>query len=176
MDELTERLLAGRDGDRASLAAWIRATQAEVWRLCAHLVDPGEADDLTQEVYLRACRALPGFRGDASARTWLLAIARRTCADAVRRRQRRRRLARVAPVDREAVADRSGEVELTDLLARLDPDRRTPFVLTQVLGLTYAETAAVCDCPVNTVRSRIARARRQLLQELDRDGSSAAGA
>lgn len=165
MDELTRLLLAGRDGDRVALAAWIRRTQAEVWRFCAHLVEPGEADDLTQDVYLRAYQALPGFRGDSSARTWLLTIARRTCADAIRRRQRRRRLAAVLPGPGVA-SDHSGSVELTDLVARLDRRYRIPFVLTQVLGLGYAEAAEVCDCPLGTIRSRVARARHQLLETL----------
>lgn len=165
MDELTRLLLAARDGDRLALTAWIRRTQAEVWRFCAHLVDADEADDLTQEVYLRAHRALPAFRGDASARTWLLAIARRACADAVRHRQRRRRLAAALPSARPA-ADHSHTVELDDLLDRLTPTLRTAFVLTQVVGLSYAETAEVCGCAVGTVRSRIARARHHLLDHL----------
>lgn len=165
MDELTPLLLAGRDGDRVALAAWIRLTQAEVWRFCAHLVDPDEADDLTQDVYVRAYQALPDFRGDASARTWLLTIARRTCADAIRRRQRRRRLTAVLPRP-GSVSDHSHSVELTELVARLDPAYRIPFVLTQVLGLTYREAAEVSDCPVGTIRSRVARARHQLLHAL----------
>lgn len=169
MDELTRLLLAARDGDQLALTAWIRRTQADVWRFCAHLVDAEEADDLTQDVYLRAHRALPAFRGDASARTWLLAIARRTCADAVRRRQRHRRLADALPSARPA-ADHSPTVELVDLLDQLDPKLRTPFVLTQVVGLSYAETAEVCDCAVGTVRSRVARARHRLLAHLPRHG------
>lgn len=173
MDELSRLLLAGRDGDHVALAAWIRRTQAEVWRFCAHLVDPDEADDLTQDVYLRAYQALPGFRGDASARTWLLVIARRACADAIRRRQRRRRLAAVLPTP-SAAGDHSHSVQLTDLVARLDSAHRTPFVLTQVVGLTYGEAAEVCDCPVGTVRSRVARARQQLLGALD-TGRAGAG-
>lgn len=166
MDELTHLLLAGRDGDRVALAAWIRRTQAEVWRLCAHLVDAGAADDLTQDVYLRAYQALDAFRGDASARTWLLAIARRTCADEVRRRQRRRRLSPALPNAGEASRDHSGQIELDALLTHLPFDQRLPFLLTQVLGLTYAQAAAVCDCAVGTIRSRVARARRRLLAEL----------
>ncbi|MGH9034928.1 MAG: sigma factor-like helix-turn-helix DNA-binding protein, partial [Acidimicrobiia bacterium] len=53
------------------------------------------------------------------------------------------------------------------LLAGLDPDRRQAFVLTQVLGLSYGETAAVCDCPVGTIRSRVARARADLIARLN---------
>src|SRR5215211_8455527 len=88
MDELTRLLHAAQGGDRLALAGFIRRSQPEVWRLCAHLVDRHAADDLTQEVYLRAWTALPAWRAEASARTWLLAIARRACAQAIRGRQR----------------------------------------------------------------------------------------
>ena len=88
MDELTSLLVAARDGDRLALGAFIRSTQAEVWRLARHLVGPEDAEDVTQDVFVRAWRALPDYRGDAAARTWLLAIARRACADAVRKRTR----------------------------------------------------------------------------------------
>ena len=75
MDELTSLAIAAGHGDRDALARLVRQTQADVWRLCAHLVDPAAADDLTQDTYLRAIPALPRFRGDAPARAWLLAIA-----------------------------------------------------------------------------------------------------
>ena len=64
-----------------------------MWRLCAHLVDPAAADDLTQDTYLRAIAALRRFRGDAPVRTWLLTIARRACAAEISARSRDRRLA-----------------------------------------------------------------------------------
>lgn len=64
------------------------------------------------------------------------------------------------------VPDAAGEVAVADLLARLDPDRRAAFVLTQVIGLPYAEAAAVCECPVGTIRSRVARARENLIAML----------
>jgi RNA polymerase sigma-70 factor, ECF subfamily len=54
-------------------------------------------------------------------------------------------------------------VLLQQLIAALDPERRTAFVLTQVLDLSYAEAAQVCDCPVGTIRSRVARAREDLI-------------
>ena len=165
-DELTSLLLAARDGDRLALSVWIRNSQAEVWRLCAQLVSREAADDVTQEVFLRAYRALPRFRGDSSARTWLLSIARRTCADAIRDLRRRRRL--VTRLERpEPVADPTRAVSVEALLAGLDPDRRQAFVLTQVLGLSYGEAAEVCDCPVGTIRSRVARARADLVARLN---------
>lgn len=165
-DELTVLLLAAQDGDQVALSAWIRRSQAEVWRLCAQLVSRDQADDVTQEVYLRAYRALPAFRGDSSARTWLLSITRRTCADAVRDLTRRRRLA--TRFERPTwEPDPAGLVSVEALLAGLEPDRRMAFVLTQVLGLSYAETAEICECPIGTIRSRVARARQDLLQRLE---------
>jgi RNA polymerase sigma-70 factor, ECF subfamily len=163
MDELTRLLLAAADGDRLALAAFVRRTQADVWRFVAHLVDPGVADDLTQEVYLRALRTIPRFRGDSSARTWLLTVARRVAADEIRSRQRRRRL---PDPEVDDVPDRAGEVALHELIAALDDDRREAFVLTQLLGLSYAEAAAAAGVPIGTIRSRVARAREQLVAAL----------
>ena len=164
MDETSRLALEAGKGDRAALASFVRRTQGEVWRLCAALSDRASADDLTQDTYLRAIGSLPSYRGDASARTWVLAIARRTCADDVRRRTRSRRLVdRVRAEARTPVApDPSGSVELDALVAGLDEGRREAFVLTQVLGLDYAEAAEVCDCPIGTIRSRVARARADL--------------
>ena len=92
MDELTSLAIAAGRGDRGALARFVGETQGDVWRLCAHLVDPAAADDLTQDTYLRAIPALRRFRGDAPARTWLLAIARRACAAEIGARSRDRRL------------------------------------------------------------------------------------
>ncbi len=176
VDELTRTALAARDGDPAALGQFVRESQADVWRLTAHLVDRGSADDLTQEVYERVIKSLPAFRGDSSARTWLMAIARRTCIDTLRRRTRMRtreaRL-RALAVDGAAEID-AHELELRELLAPLDPDRRAAFVLTQLLGYGYAEAAEVCECPVGTIRSRVARARAELL-EVWNDRSDGAG-
>jgi RNA polymerase sigma-70 factor (ECF subfamily) len=166
-------------GDRAALGSFVAQSQADVWRLCAHLVEPSSADDLTQEVYLRALPALTSFRADASARSWLLAIARNTCMDELRRRTRgralverlRRRAETVPPVE----PDRSGLVEIDEAVRSLDPDRRDAFVLTQVLGLSYREAAEVCGCEIGTIRSRVARARGQLIERLVDDGRPETG-
>jgi RNA polymerase sigma-70 factor (ECF subfamily) len=166
-DEVTRAALAARDGDPAAAARFVRATQADVWRLCAYLGDPREADDLTQETYLRAFRALPRFAGRASARTWLLAIARRTCADGIRQRRRRPPVDhRLGDVEPPATPDVSDSVALRAVLADLEPDRRQAFVLTQLVGLSYGEAAEVCGCPIGTIRSRVARARDDLVAAL----------
>lgn len=169
MDDLTLLARAAAEGDRVALAAFVRQTQPEVWRVCARLGDRAEADDLTQEVYLRALPALESFRGEASARTWLLQIARNVCADHVRRRTRGRALLdRIVRGSRSADDGTSatGVVDLDDAIAALDPHRREAFVLTQVVGLSYAEAAAVCRVPIGTIRSRVARARADLLTAL----------
>jgi len=175
VDEL-ERLAADAvDGDPVAAAALVRATQSDVWRLCAALGDRQSADDLTQETYLRAFGSLHRFEGRSSLRTWLLSIARRVCADAVRSRRRRWLTLVREDADLEALAgkdgaDRVGEgAVVADLLERLDADRREAFVLTQLLGLPYAEAAAVADCPVGTIRSRVARARADLVAALADD-------
>jgi RNA polymerase sigma-70 factor, ECF subfamily len=166
MDELTHDLLAARSGDRLAFAAVVRRSQRDVWRLCAHLVGRAEADDLTQDTFVRVVRALPAFRGESSARTWLLAIARRACADAIRRSTRVRR--RDAALGRmsESEPDRAAATEIDLLLAELDDDQRAAFVLTQLHGLAYAEAAEVCGVPVGTIRSRVARARIALVESL----------
>lgn len=162
-DEVTRWALGAGRGDMTAMALFIRATQAEVWRVCAHLGNRWAAEDLTQEVFLRAHRSLPRFRGDSSARTWLLTIARRVCADHVREQTRRPKLAPLdeltEPADQH---DHSAYGALRDLLETIDADRKEAFVMTQLLGLSYAEAAEVCGCPVGTIRSRVARARDDL--------------
>ena len=167
MDELTSAARAAGRGDRTALARLVQQTQGDVWRLCAHLVDPAAADDLTQDTYLRAIPALPAFRGDAPVRVWLLSIARRACAAEIASRARDRRLAlRLAALPGTGLgqpdADPGAQILADDLMAALAPERRAAFVLTQMLGCSYAEAAAVCGCPVGTIRSRVARAREDL--------------
>ena len=141
---------------------FVRATQPEVWRFTAALVDPASADDLTQETFLRAFRGLADFAGRSSARTWLLAIARHVCADHIRTLQRRRRLDARLP-EPSPVPDAAGVVGALDLLRGLPDERREAFVLTQLVGLSYEEAADSCGVPVGTIRSRVARARMQLV-------------
>jgi RNA polymerase sigma-70 factor (ECF subfamily) len=183
--DITAWALAAGRGDREALAAFVRATQRDVHRFVAHLSSPREADDLAQETYLRALRSLPSFAGRSSGRTWLLSIARRAAADAVRTAVRRPRTSDVP--DWEAFAGRSPglvrgaadeTVLLRQLVIALDPERREAFVLTQMLGLSYAEAAEVCGCPIGTIRSRVARAREDLVAAMDArpgDGRRAGG-
>ena len=158
--------MSAREGDDRSIEQLVRLTQSDVWRVCVALGSEGEVEDLVSETYLRALRSLPSFRGESSVRTWLLTIARNVCADHVRTRVRSRRLmGRLRLHVTESVDD--GPSYSDDLLGSLDPDRREAFQLTQVAGLSYAETAELLDVPVGTIRSRVARARLDLRTAID---------
>jgi RNA polymerase sigma-70 factor, ECF subfamily len=166
MDTATDLLLAAAGGDRAALSEYLQLCQADVWRFCAAMLDAGAADDATQDTFVRVWRSVHTFRGDSSARTWTLAIARRACSEAIRRRDRAERPWLVAP-NATVTGDPAGEIAIYDLLRRLAPERRAPFVLTQLLGLRYEEAAAVLGVPVGTIRSRVSRARADLRVEMD---------
>jgi RNA polymerase sigma-70 factor (ECF subfamily) len=175
VDGLTVLARGAVDGDDVALAELVRRTQRTVEGVCRVLADAEDVEDVVQEVYLRVVTALPRFRFDSPVLPWMLAITRRTCADVVRRRRRRRGLLARSPAQpgREVVPAVGCEsVEAADLLAGLDRDRRTAFVLTQLLGLSYEEAAAVCGCPVGTVRSRVARARADLAGAVRRADSA----
>ena len=162
--EVTGLALAAGRGDRVALGEFIRLTQADVWRFLAHLADADAADDLTQETYLRAMDALPGFRGEAAAPPWPLTTAPRPAPDRVRY-EVARPSAPCAPGDcgSGAVGDDTDRVEIDAMLAWLDADRREALVLTQVFGYSYVEAATIAGVAVGTIRSRVARARADLL-------------
>ncbi|MGW7006630.1 sigma-70 family RNA polymerase sigma factor [Streptomyces sp. NPDC054933] len=169
-EQLTGWALAARGGDPDAVERFVRATHRDVWRFVAHLSgDVHGADDLTQETYLRALTSLPRFAGRSCARTWLLSIARRVVIDRYRSAAARPRT--VDAADWQAAAERAQPsclpgfdegVALNELLGGLDAVRREAFVLTQLVGLPYADAATVVGCPVGTVRSRVARARQDL--------------
>jgi RNA polymerase sigma-70 factor (ECF subfamily) len=171
---VTELALAAGRGDARALEAFIKATQQDVWRFVTYLSDAGTADDLTQETFLRAIGAIERFSGRSSARTWLLAIARRVVADHIRHAQSRPRTAAGADPDHYLRGDRHARgfedvVEVTAMIAALTTEQREALLLTQLLGLPYADAAAVCGCPVGTIRSRVARARDALLADVERE-------
>lgn len=177
--DVTRLALEARDGDPAKADRFVRALHRDVWRYVAYLsADPQAADDLTQEVFLRAIVALPRFEGRSSARTWLLSIARRTVVDSLRHAAARPRLS--DRQDWQTAAERAQPrgvpgfedgVALAELLALIPAERREAFVLTQLLGLGYAEAAAAAGCPIGTVRSRVARARADLVALLTADSA-----
>lgn len=165
-DPLAHLVAAAVEGDDRAVSELVRRTQPAVWRLCTYLGAPGEEDDLVQETYIRALRALDSYRGEAPVQAWLLVIARRVCVDFVRKRQRERRLVDTLR-NLRPLTEVGAHESVDDLLVALDPDRREAFVLTQLLGLSYDEAAAVAECPVGTIRSRVARARADLMTAIE---------
>jgi RNA polymerase sigma-70 factor (ECF subfamily) len=162
VDPISELLLEARAGDPHALDAFVRRTQHDVWAVCRSLGDRDNAEDLVQDVYARALRSIESYRGDGPARNWLLSIARRTCADATRRRIRRRRRDGGNNVEDSAYLDPDLAV-VDDLLDVLEPERREAFVLTQLAGCSYEDAARILGVPIGTVRSRVSRARQQLI-------------
>ncbi|HEY3750818.1 MAG TPA: sigma-70 family RNA polymerase sigma factor [Pseudonocardiaceae bacterium] len=178
-DAMTGWALAAQQGDREAAAAFIRATTGHLRRLLSYLADAGQVEDLVQETYLRAFAALPRYGQRSPARLWLLSIARRVAADQVRSNQRSPRRTggdwEYELDRRRSVADHSGAAELRFAIAALDPERREAFVLTRVMGLSYEEAAQACACPVGTIRSRVYRARADLLDSLSERQDPASG-
>jgi len=166
--------LAARGGDPHAAEHFVRALHNDVLRFVAHLSgDPQSAHDLTQDTFARAFGSLHRFEGRASARTWLLSIARRAVADSLRRAAARPRIAdtpdwqaAVEGTQPRGLPGFDEGVALLDLLDALPHERREAFVLTQVVGLSYEETAGFTGCPVGTVRSRVSRARTALERQL----------
>jgi RNA polymerase sigma-70 factor (ECF subfamily) len=164
MDHITILAMRSKTGDRQALDEFVAETLPDVLGVCRYLGRPSDPEDLAQETYTRALGAIHRFRGDGSARAWLLSIARRVCADATRREIKSRRLDQRLTADL-IHANHHDETwfEVDELLSIIDTDRRAAFVLTQFLGLSYEESAEALGCPIGTVRSRVARARLQLL-------------
>ncbi|WP_431995400.1 sigma-70 family RNA polymerase sigma factor [Streptomyces griseoflavus] len=173
-ESTTAWALAARGGDPAAVEHFVRALHRDVRHYVTYLsADPQAADDLAQDTFLRALGSLHRFEGRSSARTWLLSIARRAVIDSYRHASARPRPADTD--DWQAAAEGAQPrglpgfddgVALAELLDALPAERREAFVLTQLLGLPYAEAAELSDCPVGTVRSRVARARSSLIRSL----------
>ncbi|MEY7981357.1 sigma-70 family RNA polymerase sigma factor [Streptomyces pilosus] len=184
-ESTTAWALAARGGDPAAVEHFVRALHRDVRHYVTYLsADPQAAEDLAQDTFLRALGSLHRFEGRSSARTWLLSIARRAVIDSYRYASARPRPADTD--DWQAAAEGAQPrglpgfddgVALAELLDALPEERREAFILTQLLGLPYAEAAELSDCPVGTVRSRVARARSSLIRSLhDAERDEPAGA
>ena len=139
----------------------------DVWRYCSAVIgDPELAADAAQETFVRLVTAIRGYKGQGPARVYTLVIARRSCAAVLRTNARHRRDRALAPQHVPVVPTEAGAVDTRLLLDQLPVDQRQAFVLTQLLGLPYAGAAQVAGCPVGTVRSRVFRAREQLVDLL----------
>jgi RNA polymerase sigma-70 factor (ECF subfamily) len=162
MSDLEELALEAGRGDRRAFERLVQRAQAPVWRYAYHLTRSRElADEAAQETWLRAIRSLPRFRGDSAVVTWLLTIVRRVVADLLESARREQPY-----VALPAPQPGTGFVDVQMALAGLPRPLRETLVLTQVLGMSYAETAAITGTKVGTVRSRVFRARSALVEAL----------
>jgi RNA polymerase sigma-70 factor (ECF subfamily) len=131
---------------------------------------PAAADDIAQDTFVHAARALASFRRDASFKNWLFAIAANLARDLHRRRSRRaaheQHLAALAPDPaaeaRDHAATDSAHAAVRDALARLSPEHREAVALVYLENLSHAEAARVLDCAETTVSWRLFRARSHL--------------
>ncbi len=151
-----------RRGDLLAFEDLVREFQADAFRVAWHLTrDRQLAEDVTQEAFLRAFRFLGGFRGDRKFGSWLFSIVRNCAMDALRSSRRSD-----APwEDRMAsrsVADPTARAELEAALRSVSTEHREAFLLVEVFGLSYQETADVLGVAVGTVKSRMFRARQAL--------------
>ncbi|HJP66919.1 MAG TPA: RNA polymerase sigma factor [Actinomycetota bacterium] len=157
-------------GDLRAFETLVRECQADVWRFAYHLTrSRAAADDVTQEAFLHAFRALRSYRGGESKfSSWLLRIVR-NCATDLYRRTRKEDL-RAEPLDaaERSPAGESAEdrIRIEAALQRLPPELREPFVMIEVLGFDYRETSAILQVKQGTLKSRMHRARARLVAAL----------
>jgi RNA polymerase sigma-70 factor (ECF subfamily) len=171
-----ELVAAAQGGDAAAMDALLRRHYDRVHAVCRRIAgSTRDADDAAQEAMIRVVRSLDKFDGRSAFSTWVYRIATNTSLDELRKRKRRPQLHMVddddapEPVDDlshrtvDAVADR---LAIDEALAELPEDFRVPVVMRDVGDLDYAEIALELGVPVGTVKSRIARGRRMLVERL----------
>ena len=167
-----ERLVRkAQKGDQAAFAQLVEANQHRLFTLAVReLGSAADAEDAVQEALVRAWRALPRFRAEASFSTWLFRICLNAISDQRSRRSRGGGVPLedvVEPADpRDAIAERELSSALQSALAELDETYRTAVVLFDVLGRSYAEIAEMLGVPEGTVKSRIFRGRVELARRL----------
>lgn len=171
--ELVERV---QQGDKRGFDLLVRKYQNKIVHLVTrYLHDPIEAQDVAQEAFIKAYRALPSFRGDSAFYTWLYRIAINTAKNYLVAQNRRPPTDDIDAQDAEQFSGETGlkeyatperlalrdEIESTIIAAieALPEELRTAITLRELEGLSYEEIAAAMDCPIGTVRSRIFRAR-----------------
>lgn len=171
-------------GEKAAFDLLVLKYQRKIFRLLSRLIrDPAEVEDIAQEAFVKAYRALPNFRGDSAFYTWLYRIAINTAKNHLVSQGRRAPTSTEADIEEAETFD-DGE-HLRDLntpdsmllskqvaeavnraIDQLPEDLRTAIVLREIEGLSYEEIAESMNCPIGTVRSRIFRAREAIAQEL----------
>jgi RNA polymerase sigma-70 factor (ECF subfamily) len=183
--EIDGQLVArAQRGDKRAFELLVEKYQRKLARLLSRFIrDPAEVEDVTQEAFIKAYRALPAFRGDSAFYTWLYRIGINTAKNYLMAMGRR------APTSTEVEAEEAEGYEeaeqLRDIntpeslllsseiaktvnatIERLPEELRTAIQLREIEGMSYEEIAKVMDCPIGTVRSRIFRAREAIAGEL----------
>jgi RNA polymerase sigma-70 factor (ECF subfamily) len=177
-------VLRAQRGDKRAFELLVIKYQRKLGRLLSRFVrDPAEVEDVTQEAFIKAYRALPAFRGDSAFYTWLYRIAINTAKNYLVAMGRRTPTSTGIDIDdaenfedgdqlRDASTPES-EFEGKEIAAAvnkavdaLPEDLRTAITLREIEGLSYDEIANVMNCPIGTVRSRIFRAREAIATEL----------
>jgi RNA polymerase sigma-70 factor (ECF subfamily) len=174
--ELVQRV---QKGEKNAFDVLVRKYQFKIIKLISRYVhDPNEAMDVAQEAFLKAYRALPGFRGESAFYTWLYRIAINTAKDYLVAQGRRPPGSDIDAHDAEQYEGQSllkeyetperlllkDEIEATVFKAieDLPEDLRTAITLRELEGMSYEEIAQAMGCPIGTVRSRIFRARESI--------------
>jgi len=170
-------------GDKAAFDLLVRKYQHRIAKLVSRYVsDRSEVEDVTQEAFIKAYRAIKGFRGESAFYTWLYRIAINTAKNYLVSLGRRplsadieteeaeasdfgTGLRDIATPERQLLADEIGRT-VERAMAGLPEDLRTALTLREIDGLSYEEIAEIMDCPIGTVRSRIFRAREAVDEAL----------
>jgi RNA polymerase sigma-70 factor (ECF subfamily) len=179
--QLVER---AQRGDKRAFELLVAKYQRKLGRLLARFVrDPAEVEDVTQEAFIKAYRALPAFRGESAFYTWLYRIGINTAKNYLMALGRRAPTStEVEPGDAEGFEDAEQlrdintpeSVLLSTEIARtvnatieeLPEELRTAIQLREIEGMSYEDIARIMDCPIGTVRSRIFRAREAIAERL----------
>jgi RNA polymerase sigma-70 factor (ECF subfamily) len=179
--QLVERV---QRGDKAAFDLLVSKYQRKIFRLLSRLIrDPTEIEDVAQEAFIKAYRALPNFRGESAFYTWLYRIAINTAKNYLVSLGRRAPTTTEADIEDAETFDDGDHLRdlntpdsmlLTKQVAeavnraidQLPEDLRTAIVLRELEGLSYEEIAESMRCPIGTVRSRIFRAREAIALEL----------
>lgn len=159
-------VVAAGTGDIGAFERLVTATQGQLWRYLVHLLgDAALAEDVRQEVYIRVYSKVSSLRDPERFLPWLMAMAQNAAYDAIRARRRRQmkwlQVADTIPMTTSP--DPHIEFEVADALSHLEPELREALVMVTIVGMSYAEVAVAVGVPEGTVKSRVFRARQQMV-------------